>query len=136
MKKVIPAVKSSPPIITSANISEAKEKELEVILKKAKPGVPWSVKNQARMHSVNGDKPYVSSKDAIARWPELPTCVAVKLTEKGDLELIAPKRIGSLINLEVRMNPDYSGGMSGYRERLAKKNWGARWPKLKIFDEE
>src|SRR5689334_17072920 len=45
------------------------------------PGVPWEIRNQARMHLHNGEEPYASALDAISRWPETATCVAVTLQD-------------------------------------------------------
>lgn len=40
--------------------------------------LPWSVKNQARMHIRNKDKPYMSTRDALSYWPELETAVGAR----------------------------------------------------------
>ena len=42
----------------------------------------WSVKNQARMHLRNHDKPYLSCIDAMSYWPEQQTAVGVNLKLK------------------------------------------------------
>ncbi len=48
---------------------------------------PWSVKNQARMHLRNGDRPYRDCADALCHWAE--TCTAVALRLVGErLELL------------------------------------------------
>jgi uncharacterized protein len=44
--------------------------EIEAGLRRAEPSANWSVKNQARMHTRNGDAPYLSAEDALSRWPE------------------------------------------------------------------
>lgn len=69
------------------NINEAEEKELENRLKTLDPDVPWSVKNQARMHIVNNLPPYTSSVDAISKFPETVTALGVKLDERGKVIL-------------------------------------------------
>ena len=52
------------------NIDEQFEKQMESTLKNIAPEEPWSVKNQARMHILNGESPYRSTIDAVARFPE------------------------------------------------------------------
>nr|WP_275669630.1 nucleotidyltransferase family protein [Metabacillus litoralis] len=51
-----------------SRIDEVEEKELEKRLKTIIPCIPWSVKNQARMHFQNNFPPYFSSVDAIAKF--------------------------------------------------------------------
>lgn len=46
------------------------------------PFADWEVRNQARMHYVNGFAPYTSTADGIAHWVETATCVAVKLEDE------------------------------------------------------
>src|SRR5690625_4706026 len=67
------------------NIFKAKEKELEKKLKSSNSTIPWSVKNQARMHLINNVPPYKDSIDAIAKFPETATALAVKLDEKNNI---------------------------------------------------
>lgn len=57
------------------DVSEARDKLLERRLGELLPGVCWSVKNQARMHVRNGDRPYISSADAMSFWPEKQTAL-------------------------------------------------------------
>ncbi len=80
---------------------EDPERRLAVLL----PGVPWSVRNQARMHLKNGDPPYRSSTDALAHWLETPTTVAVRLNQAGGPELLAPLGTEDLLGLVVRPTP-------------------------------
>lgn len=54
------------------------------------PEVPWSVKNQARMHEVNGLEPFTSAVDGIAHFTETATALGVRLTDSDKLELVAP----------------------------------------------
>lgn len=52
------------------NIDEKTEKKLEAELRTILPDIPWSVKNEARMHVINDIPPYISSEDAISKFPE------------------------------------------------------------------
>lgn len=95
------------------------------------PEAPWSVRNQARMHLHNGDSPYRDCGDAMRHWPEVCTAVALRL--RGDsLELLAPLGISDIWELRVRPTEHFRAKSPIYRERLAAKNWPARWPKLRI----
>ena len=59
--------------------TKAAEKAIEAALHSSLSGLPWSVKNQARMAERNGDPPYRSTLDALGYWCETPTAVAVRL---------------------------------------------------------
>jgi len=54
----------------SLKISEEQEKLLEKRLKQINPNLPWSVKNQARMHVINNFPMYTSSMDGMAHFPK------------------------------------------------------------------
>lgn len=66
----------------------------------------WSVKNQARMHTRNGDSPYDSTVEAMKAWPETATAVAVRLLEKDLIEIAAPLGLEDLCELVVRLGPE------------------------------
>ena len=111
----------------------AAEAELERRLGALLPGLPWEVRNQARMHLGNDDPPYRSSADALAHWLETPTAVAVRLDLAGGPELLAPLGTEDLLGLVVRPTPHARAHrLAAYRARLEKKNWPAKWPKLRV----
>ncbi len=112
------------------DINESREKELEQNLKEAL-NVNWSVKNQARMHSVNESEPYLSTEDALTHWPETATAIGVSL-DKGELKLMAPYGIDDLVNMVIRPCPKFKGGLDGVKSRATKKGWLEMWPKLVI----
>jgi uncharacterized protein len=119
------------------DLREETEKALESRLQEMSPGVPWSVKNQARMHVVNSAPPYSSSFDAISNFPESATAVAVRLTETDSIELMAPWGVQDLVDLIVRPAPGYDGAdplkSHIYTRRVATKDWQTKWPKLTII---
>jgi uncharacterized protein len=118
------------------NIEELEEKELEIRLRNILPNIPWSVKNEARMHLVNNIPPYSSSIDAISKFPETATSLGVKLDEKNDIILVAPWGVDDVINLEVKPTPYFKESKERaqiYEERIAKKNWKDIWYKVKVF---
>jgi uncharacterized protein len=116
------------------NTDEAIEKILEGKLLALKPDIPWSVKNQARMHVINNLPPYSSSVDGIANFPETVTALGVKLDENNRIILAAPWGIEDVVDLTVKPTPLFSTHelRQVYDGRVTKKNWKATWNLLKI----
>ncbi|MCC3860418.1 nucleotidyltransferase family protein [Pseudemcibacter aquimaris] len=106
------------------------ETEIEDQLKSVL-GLPWSVKNQARMHIRNGDQPYKSTSDAMSYWVEVETAVGATV-RNGECDIIAPFGIAALFQNTVTINtkrpkPD------DFDSRLKSKGWLEIWPKLKVL---
>jgi uncharacterized protein len=119
------------------NPHEREEKKLEKTLNERQPSYPWSVKNQARMHLINGVSPYTSSEDAISRFPETATAIGVKLDIKKNLVLTAPHGLEDALLMKVRPTPFFLENPAlhdVYNKRIRKKNWQKRWEKIKIED--
>jgi hypothetical protein len=117
------------------NLDRAADEALERRLGGLLPGRPWSVRNQARMHLRNGDPPYGSSADALTHWLETPTAVAVRLGAAGGPALLAPLGTRDLFGLMVRPTRHarkHKHRLAAYRARMKKKNWPAKWPKLRV----
>ncbi|MGD6957404.1 nucleotidyltransferase family protein [Rossellomorea aquimaris] len=113
------------------NCDEEIEKRLEAELRSIMPLIPWSVKNEARMHVVNDLPPYTSSEDAISKFPETATALGVKMDKEGQLVLTAPCGLDDVINLEVKPTSFFRETeelVSIYEERIRKKNWKGTWP--------
>ena len=116
-----------------ARPDRARDRDLERRLGALRPGNPWSVRNQARMHLRNGDPPYGSSAEAVAHWLETLTAVAVRQNAAGGLELLAPLGIEDLLGLTVRPTPHAQRHRLGaYRARMKNKDWPAQWPRLRV----
>lgn len=112
------------------NDSAVKDLEIEEYLK-SRSNLPWSVKNQARMHLKNGDQPYRSTSDAMRYWVEVETAIGVKLSSAGGIELIAPFGLEALMTNTITMNnerpkPDI------FKQRISSKKWLEQWPKLRV----
>jgi hypothetical protein len=106
---------------------------LEAILRALDPSLDWSVRNQARMHARNNDPPYASATDAMRRWPETATAVAVRRIGPADCEIAAPFGLDDLFALAVRPTPRFGGVKhSAYLARVEAKGWSATWPQLRI----
>ncbi len=116
--------------------SPESDKELERCLARGAPDIPWSVKNQARMHLVNGEAAYLSSADAISRWPETATAIGLSLDARGALRLLAPHGVEDLLGLKVVPTAHFrrsAARMQMFKRRLVGKRWAETWPKLEIF---
>jgi hypothetical protein len=90
------------------NIEEVTEKKLEEKLKNMLPDVPWSVKNEARMHVVNNIPPYTSSVDAISKFPETVTALGLKIDKNNNLVLTAPHGVADTINCLIKPTPYFA----------------------------
>jgi len=108
--------------------------ELERMLRTCDASLGWSVKNQARMHLRNGDRPYRSAKDAMRYWPETATAVAVRLDAQGHIEVAAPFGLDDLFELVVRPTARFLSMKHGvYLDRIHAKQWQVRWPRLTML---
>jgi uncharacterized protein len=118
------------------NTDEMIEKRMEEKLKFLISDIPWSVKNQARMHVKNNMSPYSSSLDGISKFPETVTALGVKLDGKNNVILKAPWGVQDVLNLEVKPTPYFYETKERreiYKTRVTNKNWKAVWPKLKFY---
>lgn len=118
------------------SIAVEQEKEYERILLELMPHIPWSVKNQARMHSLNDNDPYTSSIDAISKFPETVTSLAITLDYEAEITFIAPHGIQDVLDMIVRPTPfalknDSVGKV--YDRRVKEKGWHKTWPKVQYI---
>lgn len=97
------------------------------------PEVPWEIRNQARMHLRHGDEPYQSTLDAISRWPETATCIAVTLRDDS-VHLVSCHGLNDLVGMVVRPSPafDDEAGRATVRRRVEAKGWLDRWARLRL----
>lgn len=120
-----------------SRIDEEYEKQLEKELNTVRPDIPWSVKNQARMHHINNLPPYDSASDGIAHFPETVTALGVSLTEEGKVLLAAPHGVEDVFSMQVRAIPFFRKEpklQEVYRHRVKKKNWQLTWPRVEIVE--
>jgi hypothetical protein len=109
------------------------DRDIEARLGTLDPSVDWQVKNQSRMHTRNGDAPYVSTADALRYFPETATAVAVRKTAQGDLEFAAPYGLDDLFALVVRPTPRFQLERRSYvLDRVHGKHWLETWPLLQL----
>ncbi|NKX10738.1 nucleotidyltransferase family protein [Bacillus cereus] len=119
----------------SLHQDEIYEQSLETKLMNMDATIPWSVKNQARMHVVNNMPPYSSSVDAISKFPETATALGVTLDELNNVILTAPCGIEDVLSLQVRPTAHFLEAkerLHMYKNRVIKKNWQSKWPNITI----
>ncbi|SFZ70913.1 nucleotidyltransferase family protein [Chitinimonas taiwanensis] len=93
----------------------------------------WDVVNQASVHrwfrTAQGESIAAlrSCADAVARWPETPTCVAVRLEADDSLSVLAPHGLVDLFALHWRANPLAADPTAAWR-RWQDKAIAQRWP--------
>lgn len=105
------------------------QKQLEQTI----PGCQWQIKNQALMHSRNGDRPYRSSWDAMTYWPEKETAIGVRLDAAGAITIAAPFGVDSLFDGCITHNP--AREKSIFEQRVQAKRWLETWPMLRVVCE-
>lgn len=107
------------------------ERALEARLAALDPALPWSVRNQARMHLRNGDASYASALDAMRHWVELETALGVTLDAHGRLHIVSAFSLDSLF--AKRITPNLAHRARGeFAARLAQKEWLQIWPELRV----
>jgi hypothetical protein len=109
------------------------EKNYERVLQSLNPKLSFSVKNQARMHRVTGDPPYTSSRDALLHVPDTTSAVGVSAGRNGKLRILAPFGLEDFWNMTVRPTPYGAKHYERYEERIRKKGWQRRWPRVRIY---
>lgn len=113
----------------SANVEAEMDQVYERALKRS-IDLPWSVKNQARMHLRNHDQPYRSCVDAMSYWVEVETAVGVNLSEQR-MNILAPFGLDALFNLTITLNQKRPKP-EVFRNRIQSKQWCHLWPLLKV----
>jgi len=94
-------------------------------------GLPWSIKNQAKMHNRNHDRPYTSTEDGMRYWVEVESAVGVRLEDNGELVLLAPFGVEALFQYSITINPQRPRP----RDLIRRVNigcWLDKWPRLTI----
>ena len=115
----------------SANATAEQDAAFEVALRIAAPDLPWSVRNQARMHERNGHRPYRDIADALAHWPETATAIAARLGQNG-VEILAPFGVEDVLEMIIRPTPAFLTKQEIPLARLESKGWRKRWAGLRI----
>ena len=113
-----------------------KDIEIEQYLHTQIQNVRWSVKNQARMHIHHkGESQYNSLEDALLKFPDTASTIAVKLDRDDNVIIIAPYGYDDLFNFKVKPTPEFLNNpvkRQRYEQRIKEKQWKKIWPKLVI----
>jgi uncharacterized protein len=120
----------------AADVTRGRECTIEAALAEAMLDVPWSVKNQARMHRRNGDAPYIDTSHALRFWLETPTTVAIRIDDDGVATLLAPFGVEDLLAMVCRPTPRGRERLSQYHQRMREKGWPARWPRVRTLESD
>ena len=104
---------------------------IEAALSITAPDLPWSVRNQARMHERNGHRPYRDVADALTHWPETATAIAARLGPQG-VEILAPFGVEDVLEMIIRPTPAFRTKPEIPLARLEAKGWLTRWPRLRV----
>lgn len=115
------------------DLSVESERVIKETLQKQNPTVPWQVKNQARMHIQHNHVPYTSCEDAISMWIERETCVAVRMSNEGAFEFLAPFGLSQNMAGTISVNPKIPRP-EVFSRRVATKKWLKLWPQLRLVN--
>ena len=118
----------------SGDLSKEREFEIEDRLDDLLPGLPWQVRNQARMHLSKQLPPHDSTADAMTYWLETVTAVGVRLEPDDTLTVIAPLGVDDLVNLVCRPTDFGRARRAEYEGRIAQKRWRELWPRVRFLD--
>lgn len=113
----------------SSDSSRERDLSLQRQLELLEPELPWSVKNQARMHLKNGDAPYENTLDAMAYWPEKQTAIGVMLDQSD--QIILKHRFDLSLQFNGRINHNPERSLDVFENRVAGKMWLETWPALR-----
>lgn len=113
-----------------SDTSEERDKALEGRLRQLESGLPWSVKNQARMHLKNGDAPYQNTLDAMGHWPEKQTSIGVMLDSNDSVSLQHCFELSLQFSGTINRNPARS--VEVFNKRVSEKGWLKTWPGLQV----
>lgn len=100
-------------------------------LRQLDSNVPWQVKNQAHMHLINNDRPYLDTFDAMSFWPEKETAIAVKVDGNNEIQVLAPFGTETLFKGLITHNPKRPKEV--FLQRVYSKGWLETWPKLRMI---
>jgi hypothetical protein len=118
----------------AGDLSREREAGYEARLDELLPGLPWQVRNQARMHVWKGLPPHKSTSDSMTYWLETVTAVGVRLEADESLTVIAPLGIDDLLGLRCRPTSYGRTRRDEYEARIASKRWRELWPRVRFLD--
>ncbi len=118
----------------ATDLSKQREHEFEDRLDDLLPGLPWQVRNQARMHLPKGLPQHKSTADSMTYWLETVTAVGIRLESDDTLTVIAPLGTDDLLGLSCRPTEFGRTRRHEYDARIAQKRWRELWPRVRFLD--
>lgn len=118
----------------AADLSKESEQQHEAALGRLLPGLPWQVRNQARMHVWKDLPQHRDTADSMIYWLESVTGIGVRLEADDSLSVIAPLGTDDLLNLRCRPTDFGRARRAEYESRVAAKRWRELWPKVQFLD--
>ena len=118
----------------AADLSKQREAKYEERLDGLLPGLPWQVRNQARMHIWKGLPQHKDTADSMTYWLETVTAVGVRLEADDRLTVVAPLGTDDLLGLCCRPTAFGHLRRHEYEARIAAKHWRELWPKVRFVD--
>ena len=119
----------------AADLSKDSEAAFERRLDALLPGLPWQVRNQARMHVWKDLPPHADTVDSMRYWLETVTAVGVRLEADDRLTVVAAERaVEDLVALRCRPTAFGATRRDEYDARIAAKRWRDLWPRVRFED--
>ena len=128
------------------SVEDIDEVPIKKYLASQLPGVDWDIKNSRHVHEwykvAKGiDRPQLTStEDDIRQWPEIATCIGVRLLEDDTFHICAPYGLDDLMdmvwgpNLHDTYRPQELT-MRYFNERTTSKKVLERWPMVQVKSE-
>ncbi|MGB1239977.1 MAG: nucleotidyltransferase family protein [Pseudomonadales bacterium] len=113
----------------SKDTTKARDEALEAQLRAELPQLPWSVKNQARMHLKHDDAAYRNTLDAMRHWPEKQTAIGVMLDTSG--EVVVRHAFDLAYQFNGKIDHNSQRPLEVFQARVERKGWLQQWPQLK-----
>jgi uncharacterized protein len=115
----------------------ARDTAVEQALRDREPQLPWEARNQASVHAWYPQRfgievqPFTASADAVATFPEIASCVGVRLLADDELLVVAPYGLDDLFAGICRHNAARAP-LEVHEQRVAEKGWRERWPRVRF----
>jgi len=84
------------------------------------------------MHIRNHEEQYRSLVNAISKFPDTASMVAVRLDNNNKIVVLSPHGLNDLFNLVIRPSSNTKENRIRLQERCRQKKWLFKWPKLKV----
>ncbi len=114
----------------AGDVSPEREAAFERRLDGLLPGLPWQVRNQARMHVWKNVPPHRDTADSMTYWLETVTGIGVRL----EADVVAPLGTDDLLNLRCRPTAYGRTRRHEYDARVEAKRWRELWPRVNFID--